>query len=222
MSKLSMARSSVGLQYQQGHTLALSLIMLLLVSMVATSAVHSAKSENKMAASFADKQLAIQIARSGLIQAENWVYKQDFVASRDFSQNCQNQELCFNKECEHGLCATGYLNSADTCELKDSDPWANNQDLSLHYLQDNQLNLLDVWADEQRHKVVKIQYQSKWYQVKYIVEFFCFTARYSALAKPKAWPQQQQAWSPVFRVTVLAGGDSPYTSAMLQSLIKHK
>lgn len=62
---------------QQGITLAVSLIFLLVLTIIGISAMSTSTLQEKMAGNMKDKVLSFQSAESALVSAENWVQAQN-------------------------------------------------------------------------------------------------------------------------------------------------
>lgn len=58
---------------QRGVSLAISLVMLLVISIISVSAIRVATMDEKMTSNMADKEMSFQASESGLMQAEKWL-----------------------------------------------------------------------------------------------------------------------------------------------------
>ena len=75
-------------RHQQGAVLAISLIILLLMTIIGVSAMQSTTLQEKMAGNLRDSNLAFQAAESALRDAENYLFTAASLPS--FSSSCTN------------------------------------------------------------------------------------------------------------------------------------
>ena len=73
MSMTTFASGQTRLDHQRGAALVMSLLFLLIMTLIGVSAMQGTTLEEKMSASMADRNLALQIAESGLRDGENLI-----------------------------------------------------------------------------------------------------------------------------------------------------
>jgi len=214
-----MLKASISIN-QNGQVLLISLIFLIVLSLIGVSSIKTANSEQFMAHQFEDKEFALEAAEDALVEAEQWISNVTINPFIHAKESCSGDSRCFDQDCTNGLCLTGYLDSGDKCVLQNKDPWADKVELSNNYLKDGKGDLVNVWGDENRYKLVDGLYPNAVGKAKYIIEFYCFTQKDPNGVPPSPFPDDRHAWSQLYRITVLASGKSTETRVMLQSTFK--
>ena len=84
--------------HQSGAVLIISLIMLLLLTLIGTTAMQTSSLEEKMAGNLRDRDIAFQAAESALRDAENdiAVLPSRISGFTNFTVNCGTNGLCYN------------------------------------------------------------------------------------------------------------------------------
>lgn len=101
---------------ESGAVLAVSLILLLLVTVLGVSTIGTTTLQEKMAANTRDKDLAFQAAELALKIAENALEEEGLTAAD------------FTPECSNGLCSP-HITSANSMRWEDPDICGNDQDI---------------------------------------------------------------------------------------------
>jgi type IV pilus assembly protein PilX len=212
MSKLK----SLNLKVQQGATLIVSLVILAVITLLGVASMRSSNLELKMAASARDRSVAFQAAESALGSIERSLVALNYPVSA-FDSNCTGN-LCFKADCSNGQCFIGEFDSTQSrknCRLADPDN-----------LQREAWKTGTHWTTNGKHKVLqgvpKTDEKSPDVTVKYMLEFLCFTPidNSEVMGASGAEVKQQEADVPLYRITVLASGESNRSSVMLQSVYK--
>ncbi len=73
MSKTTFVSGQTRLDHQRGAALVMSLLFLLIMTLIGISAMQGTTLEEKMSASMADRNLALQLAESGLRDGESFI-----------------------------------------------------------------------------------------------------------------------------------------------------
>lgn len=188
---------------QQGSTLMVSLIMLLLLTIVGMAGMQMTSLEERMAGNFRNHALSFQAAEAALAEAERYVENTAFNLT-NFQTGCSGNQ-CFKASCENGLCFNGTFPVSTTpakeCVVGTAKPWES----------------WALWADNSKTRVATTLAGTST-TAKYIVEFRCFILRDSAFNSPDKTVLAQ--WSLAFRITALATGGTDDSQTMLQTTYK--
>ena len=189
-----------GRRAEGGAVLVVSLIMLLVMTLLGIGAMDSTRLEMKMASNNQNRQAAFQAAEAGLVAAELRL-QSDTVPLSQLQSCTSGSQACFENTCAGGLCFTGSFVTGDdqfSCALDTSSPPA---------LQVWRDSTLDVFNTPGKHRSAAINGDIA--DVKYVVEFLCFTERGDGSAFDSLNPNNGAS---LFRITALAvseNGDSP-------------
>ncbi|GAB4223810.1 MAG: hypothetical protein Tsb005_19860 [Gammaproteobacteria bacterium] len=97
---------------QQGATLAVALVILLLMSLIGSAAIKTTTLEEKMAHNMQNKDVAFQAAEAALIEAETWI--------ANITSEPSTVTVCSAQPCILTFDSTRYLDE------KDANWWASN------------------------------------------------------------------------------------------------
>lgn len=208
---------------QRGSVLAISLIFVVLMTLAAVSGMQITGLEERMAGNHQDKDRAFQAAEAALVEGENFVLSASFDREIHF-KGCTGDAFCFDDACANGLCLTGKITSG--CDIRDTEnePWLEDDSsaygLPLTDGNNGAGNVINVWANSSKHRVVATGLSGVSSSAKYIVEFICFTPKDPDAPSPDAYPNDSAEWSEMYRVTALGTGGQDNSKVMLQSVIK--
>jgi len=189
---------------QQGSTLIISLIMLLLLTIVGMAGMRMTGLEERMAGNFRNHALAFQAAEAALAEAEAYVENTAFKLT-DFQTGCSGSQ-CFTSSCANGLCFNGTFPSGTTTPVKDclvgtTKPWES----------------WALWADSSKTRAATGLTGTS-ATAKYIVEFRCYVLKDPSFNSPDKTVDAQ--WSLAFRITALGKGGTDDAQSMLQTTYK--
>lgn len=197
---------------QRGAALIVSLVVLSVVTVLGIASMRSANTELKLASGMRDRGVAFEAAEAALAIVEKGLSTAP-PSIMNLVSDCYVGN-CYTPTCDGGLCFDGDFDSGDEwiyCEVASD---AINSE-RVDFWDDT---TLDVWNDTSKHKTVSISGVSN--NVKYITEFLCFVKKdpdqpFNALTQAN-----KNNGSPLYRVTVLAKGDSGRSTVSLQSTYK--
>lgn len=207
----------ISVQKQSGVVLVVCLVLLLVVTILGLSSMSGTSSEMKMASSFRDRAVAMEVAEEALVVAETWLADSNLHQS-DFINSCSGAE-CFNKDCDNGLCAF----------YKPSDPFVGSDEPGA--CKDRMESLgtpvwqwngtggrPNVWANNAKSVQVDPSNASVTVNARYIIEFMCYADKTAFNdCKVGAGPEN---CAPQFRITAIAKGLTDNSVVMLQSMYK--
>ncbi|WP_207905857.1 pilus assembly PilX family protein [Aestuariirhabdus litorea] len=209
---------------QRGSVLAISLILLLILTMVGIRGMQSTALEERMSGNYQDNNLAFQAAEAALTEAEDWVLSTDFDREVHLRAGCTGNALCFDSGCDGGLCLTGAISSGCSLRTTENHPWvvdpATGNELTDAAAHDGSGNYVNVWEDANLHRTVGTTLSGVSSPAKYIVEFRCFTQKDPEAPAPQPYPNDAAQWSELYRITALGTGGRDTNRAMLQSTVR--
>ena len=192
------------LRQQSGAILAVSLILLLVMTILGVSNMKSAALELRMASNTQSHQHAFQAAETTLKIAENRLHVSgyDDTSVKDCSTG---SALCYDDECAGGLCFFGAFSASDVridCK-SDEMPiilpvWAN--------------PVLDVWNTASRHQTADLGSADA--TASFVVEFLCFVKKGDGTSFDADFFDNGAA---LYRITALAKSKDMKAQVMLQS-----
>ena len=212
---------------QNGSTLIVSLVLLLIVTTIGLASMQSTSLELKIASTTKERNTAYAAAEAALTQAEKALKLRDIDIDRSrFYTTCSGASCssacsgsgCFTPECDNGLCFAGNYNASMTDEIDcEVHPSGFASSVAPVEFWKNDLN----WTDDSRHIQVDVPGLNT--PAKYIVEFMCFadSGRGGTSNKMKSSNDQlvnNSLGEPIFRITSLAQSDTGKADVMLQSL----
>jgi type IV pilus assembly protein PilX len=202
---------------QQGVALIVSLVILVLVTVAGVATMESTGMQLKMANASRDRQQAFEAAEAALrVVEENVNDNVDNLAELDnFYYECSGGD-CYKADCAGGRCFQGIWRDGDevkqcksvddsnspTVEPPSTSPWETGET-------DEYLN---VWDDPARYLTAAIDGYDN--DVRYIVEFRCFTPADSAVEL------SDSNYAQIFRITARGMSNSGRVETMLQSTYK--
>jgi type IV pilus assembly protein PilX len=205
---------------QQGVALIVSLVILVLVTVAGVATMESTGMQLKMANASRDRQQAFEAAEAALrVVEENVNDNVDNLAELDnFYFECSGSD-CYKPDCAGGRCFQGIWRDGDevkqckgvddsnspAVEPPTTSPWETGESGS-------DLTFLNVWDDTSLHLTTSIDGYAN--DVRYIVEFRCFTA-----ADPTV-ELSDSNYAQIFRITARGMSNSGRVEAMLQSTYK--
>jgi len=178
---------------QKGAALAVSLIILLIMTIIGLQGISSTTLEERMSRNYRDSQLSFQAAESALRDGEALVEATLFNMD-DYSSTCANG-LCFYSSAE-GECPA---------ETPEPPPWWDSA------------NILNNSAN---HKVYSGTIADVIAQPRYIIEFRCYVQADPDAPAPSTTPGSNSEWAEMYRITALGFGASDTSRTMLQSTYK--
>lgn len=192
---------------QQGATLVVTLIILLVVSWLGIASMRSSNLELKMAISSRDRAVAFEAAESALATIENNL-AQTPIPYTSFSADCANG-LCFSGDFE-GAVDKAECMLSDVNNLGVEQPWRN----------------ITNWQDAAKYATINVLTNAGNggaaipAQVRYMVEFMCFVQNGLVIVKSTSDTVNKPNYVPLYRITVQASGDANRGAVMLQSVFK--
>jgi Tfp pilus assembly protein PilX len=194
-------------RHQQGATLVISMIFMLLISIAATSVTKFAQVNYKMADIFIEQQASVEDAESGLVAA---VAK---LESMSFDIGCdRNDSECFVSEFDYESCNDGLCFVEGTYTASTAYGNCTNAENSTPLYQNT-----SVW--ENNAKTVS---RDNGKTVKYIIEFRCYSMSSNAntadIAKTEAF--DTSSWNLTFRISALAHDTASGSRTLLQKNYK--
>ncbi|BCE02393.1 pilus assembly PilX family protein [Marinicellulosiphila megalodicopiae] len=202
---------------QSGSVLFISLIMLIVISMIGVSGIRMSQADSIMTFNFEDKAFALEVAEHAVVEVENWLVENKISAFELAIKGCKESN-CFNLDCKNGLCLSAYMDIDGQCIQSEIELWSDDNiqtNFSLMAV-DQKINL---WESNKYHQLVKNKYADEFTKAKFIVEFICFSANSQEINNQSSF-KDKNAWSQLFRITVLATGKNKENKVMLQSLFK--
>ena len=185
-------KKGVRANQQKGAALAVSLVILLIMTIIGLQGISSTTLEERMSRNYRDSQLSFQAAETALRDGEAFVESTLFDLS-DYTSACVNG-LCFNGT--SGACPV----------LNPSTPlWEDSA---------------NVWNNSANHKVYSGTITGAFAQPKYIVEFQCYAPTDPSAPVPSSPEGSTSEWSEMYRITALGFGASDTSRTMLQSTYK--
>lgn len=183
---------------QKGVVLATSLIMLLIMTLLAVTAMSTTTIQEKMAGSTLDRERAFQAAEAALRDAEQFI---------------ENPPAAFDPltnfvvdNCTNGLCTKREDNAGFNIDLgSDDDGWINERWLD---------STLNVWNVASKHRKYTTTINGVSTAPKYIIEFL------SIVDCPTSTTGANDC--EIYRITALATGGSSNTQVILQSTYRFK
>ena len=188
-----MMKQGIRLNQQKGAALAVSLVVLLIMTIIGLQGISSTTLEERMSRNYRDSQLSFQAAETALRDGEAFVASTFFKLS-DYSATCVNG-LCFNGA--GGIAACPDVNPTPS-------HWE---------------NFTNVWNNPANHKVYSGTIAKVFAQPKFIVEFKCYVPA-DPNTTPGTSPGTTSEWAEMYRVTALGFGASHSSKTMLQSTYK--
>ena len=193
------------IKIQQGTTLVVALILLLITTIGSLSLMAGVKSERKMGDNLEQYQLAFQAAEEVLRRVEKKYIEDVTFTEANFLSSCTGAG-CFTPSCVNGLCATINYPSegVKNCNISESialweDPNIRSRAPSI------EINIDRKNITETSENVIL--------KIKYLIEFRCHVPK---VASPS--PDVMGDWARYFRVTVWTDDDQTLDSPiMLQS-----
>jgi len=140
-----MMRQGIKINQQKGAVLAVSLIILLVMTIIGLQGMSSTTLEERMSRNYRDSQLSFQAAETALRDGEAFIETTLFDLT-DYSSSCTN-----------GLCFNG--TSPAYCPKVDPLPWEGTT----------------IWGDTAKYKVYSGTITGVFAKPKYIIEFRCYT-----------------------------------------------
>ncbi len=197
---------------QQGATLVVSLVILLIVTLFGVASMRSSNLELKMVIGARDRSEAFQAAESALDAVETTIRNNPYTLD---AYTCTGAN-CFDSACTGGLCFGGTFEGAQTkddCLLVDPGLGVPGDVLVMQPWRDN-----TNWDTANRHKTINVLTSPDTNQpvaVKYLVEFMCFVPRDENAVDDGI--NSRNAGVPLYRITVRATGEADRSVVMLQS-----
>lgn len=183
---------------QRGATLIIAMIMVLVLTLIALTAIDSSSKQTRMVTNSRDRIVALQAAEMGLVEAETLLETIE-IKGEPIGTN-------FSSQCDGGMCFFGSNgDNKQTCAITPR--------LTPVWLDTGGL---DVWGDNNPPKYKATRFtnnQQEAADVKTIVEFRCY--RPSNLAHASIGPA-----TPVqrlYRITALATAENGRGRVMVQS-----
>ncbi|MFL0801628.1 MAG: pilus assembly protein [Agarilytica sp.] len=194
------------LMRQNGSTLLISLILLLLFTVIGMTSVGNVSLNQKMSANYRDSDLAFHAAEAALAEGEAYAEILSVDLMEDYlAVGCTGDD-CFTAECVEGRCFNGSYSSGTVCDVDEPSP--------LVALND------DTWDVGGRARESEINFSGLEQAPKYIVEFMCYVQADPSAAAPPAPPYAAADWSYFYRITSYAIGANGTSRIMLQSTYK--
>ena len=178
---------------QAGAALAVSLIILLVMTIIGLQGISSTTLEERMSRNYRDSQLSFQAAEAALRDGEALVENTLFNMA-SYSSACANG-LCFNSSGGGGCPASTPI----------TPPWT---------------DFANVWNNTANHKAYSGTVPGVFAQPKYIIEFWCYVPADPSAPVPSSTPGTTSEWAEMYRVTALGFGASDNSRTMLQSTYK--
>lgn len=193
---------------QQGITLVVSLIFLLIITLGSVTGMKISAVDERMTANYRDRQVAFQMAEAALVEAEAWVENTDFEQTDlygDSGCSSSGSLTCFKSDCTNGLCNTvDYSSSTSGCTLEDIKPWTT----------------ASYWETTGKYRTITITFGSESVVAKYQVEFRCYVPfDMTTNPEPSDLPPSGN-WSELYRITVRTEGTTDDSVVILQSTYK--
>ncbi len=183
---------------QRGATLLIAMIMVLVLTLIALTAIDSSSKQTRMVSNSRDRIVALQAAEMGLVEAETLVETIE-IKGESIGTN-------FSSVCDNGLCFFGSNgDNKQTCALtpKTTPVWLDSAGL-------------DVWGDNNPPRYMSKRFtnnQKEAADVKTIVEFRCYRpADIDKGTIVAATPVQR-----MYRITALATAENGRGRVMVQS-----
>ncbi len=198
-----MNKTGFSYKHQRGAVLAVSLILLLVLTVLGVATMDTSGLELKMASNNRDRQMAFQAAEAALVSAELDIDAAVFNPN-DYQAGCSGAN-CFTATCNNGLCFNGTYTAGNTqfqCALG-----APADDLWLD-------TVLNVWNDPTKHLLPNPVVTGVTNQPRYIIEFICYTEKGDGTVFDGTNPN---GGAPLFRITALGFGEAGRGRVMLQS-----
>jgi len=209
--QLSSLNPSAPLASQQGVVLIACMIVLLIVTLLGTTAMQGSGMELKMVKNFEQRQQVFQAAEATLRAVETEIALRPFTANQLATDTCLTANSCFDDTCGGGLCFLGVnVGPAESnCRVYD-DPGTAGIETAPQvpiWLDDGTLSTSwgKVWGNDTKTNYFgELSTSLSGVSTEYIVEFQCFL-------------EAGGAWLPFYRITVLAENSTGTNQVMLQS-----
>ena len=211
-----MTKISNSKQHQRGAVLAVSLILLLVLTVLGVATMDTSGLELKMASNNRDRQVAFQAAEAALFAGEQIIQTTVYNPS-DFQPACAGAN-CFTATCNNGLCFNGTYIPGDT--QRDCTRGAPVDDVWVDAA-------LNVWNNTARHidlgtstNPLVNSIPGVTNQPRFIIEFICYTDKGDGDFDNTADPALANSGAQLFRITSLGFGDAGRGRVMLQSVYR--
>lgn len=194
--------SGVSPSGQRGAVLAVTLILLLVMTVLAAANIQSTSLELRMATANNTRQVTFQAAETALKKVEAQIEAAGYIKANH--QGCTASASCYDVNCTGGTCFSGTYTggtklSCDITPTVTREPvWRD--------------TTLDVWATANRTRTIPVPNLNQ--DPQYIVEFLCFVERGDGTAFNASFPNDG---APLYRITVRAQSDNGKSNVMLQS-----
>lgn len=194
---------------QNGATLVVSLVILVVVTVLGLASMRSSNLELKMSASARDRSVAFQNAESALRKLES-----DLKAPGTAKRNSQlvsscSGEGCFEESCSSGLCFSGEYNIG----MKESQCQVAKQDKEIQQMWKEPA----LWNNSQKVLIPNSAGGTNTNKVQYLIEFLCFVPDPNTQAGSGTGDEPML---PLYRITVRAEGEAKRSSVVLQSVYR--
>ncbi len=186
-----MMRQNINPNRQKGAVLAVSLIILLVMTIIGLQGMSSTTLEERMSRNYRDSQLSFQAAETALRDAETYVQTTLFSMAN------------YDASCTNGLCFNG-TSSACPAVAPATPHWVGTT----------------VWSDSTKYKVYSGTITGVVAKPKYIVEFRCYVQADPSQPAPSSTPGTTSEWAEMYRITALGFGATNTSRTMLQSTYK--
>ena len=202
---------------QSGMALIAALVVLMLVTLAGIATMESTAMQLKMANARHDRQQAFEAAEAALRMIEEDISSNSsgFADPENHYFTCSGS-TCFKPDCSNGRCFQGIWRTGDNvveCKAVDdaskpdvtppaTSPWETGTGS----------DYLNVWDSTAKHLTLTVPPYTN--DVKYIVEFRCFTPAEVSTVLSNTNAAQ------VFRITARGMSDSGRSEVMLQSTYK--
>ena len=197
---------------QQGVVLIACMIVLLVITLLGTTAMQGSGMELKMVKNFEQRQQVFQAAEATLRAVETEIGLRPFTATDLDTGTCVTAGSCFDNTCGGGLCFLGVNNSPSEsdCRIYD-DPGT----VAVEAPPEVPIWLEDGTGTNSWGKVWGETTKTNYFgdlddsiagvSTEYIIEFQCFLQ------------VEPSTWLPFYRITVLAENTTGTNQVMLQS-----
>lgn len=187
-----MMTGSIRVNQQKGAALAVSLVILLIMTIIGLQGISSTTLEERMSRNYRDTQMSFQAAEAALRDAEYFI-DATLLKMGDFSTTCANG-LCFHPVTA-GTCPPTTLSPP---------PWK---------------DFTNIWNNPANHRVYSGTIVNVYAKPKFIIEFRCYVPIDANGATPSG-SGPGPGWAEMYRITALGYGASDTSRTMLQSTYK--
>ncbi len=188
----------VRLQHQRGSVLIIALLLSLMLTTFGLSAAATAILEQRLAGNYHDYRITFETAEAALAEAEYFVLT-TALSPQPETAPCTGPR-CFTASCQQGLCNSVDYRSIEECSPRAEQPWQTST----------------VWESATNHRRAALV-DDVAATARYIIEFRCFLTTEPLAAQT---PMGQRTDTELYRITVLATGNTTATRVALQTLLQ--